>query len=154
MQLHINTSLQVLSSGIYSLCYSQLTGKYLYIHQFDAFNLDIKKLCISFNSGIRQPGAMARVKSWSLALVFLCISLSYLVNAADDNNGGFGASFIFGDSLVDAGNNNYLPTLSKANIPPNGIDFKASGGKPTGRFTNGRTIGDIVGRLYLLSFLP
>ncbi|PSS30778.1 GDSL esterase/lipase [Actinidia chinensis var. chinensis] len=56
-----------------------------------------------------------------------------------------GASFIFGDSLVDAGNNNYLPTLSRANIKPNGIDFKASGGNPTGRYTNGRTIGDIVG---------
>lgn len=56
-----------------------------------------------------------------------------------------GASFIFGDSLVDAGNNNYLPTLSRANIAPNGIDFKASGGTPTGRYTNGRTIGDIVG---------
>ncbi|KAG9440766.1 hypothetical protein H6P81_020931 [Aristolochia fimbriata] len=56
-----------------------------------------------------------------------------------------GASFIFGDSLVDAGNNNYLPTLSKANIRPNGIDFTASGGTPTGRYTNGRTIGDIVG---------
>lgn len=57
-----------------------------------------------------------------------------------------GALFIFGDSLVDAGNNNYLPTLSKANIKPNGIDFKASGGNPTGRFTNGRTISDIVGK--------
>ncbi|KAK6152686.1 hypothetical protein DH2020_012325 [Rehmannia glutinosa] len=56
-----------------------------------------------------------------------------------------GASFIFGDSLVDAGNNNYMQTLSRANIPPNGIDFQASGGNPTGRFTNGRTIGDIVG---------
>ncbi|KAE8673998.1 GDSL esterase/lipase [Hibiscus syriacus] len=30
-----------------------------------------------------------------------------------------------------------------ANIPPNGIDFKVSGGNPTGRYTNGRTIGDI-----------
>ncbi|XP_022752111.1 GDSL esterase/lipase At2g23540-like [Durio zibethinus] len=88
---------------------------------------------------------MAAVKSWSLALVLLCISLSHLVNAADDSSGGFGASFIFGDSLVDAGNNNYLPTFSRANIPPNGIDFKASGGMPTGRYTNGGTIGDIVG---------
>ncbi|RVX23358.1 GDSL esterase/lipase [Vitis vinifera] len=58
---------------------------------------------------------------------------------------GLGASFIFGDSLVDAGNNNYLSTLSKANIPPNGIDFAANSGNPTGRYTNGRTIGDIVG---------
>lgn len=63
-----------------------------------------------------------------------------------------GASFIFGDSLVDAGNNNYLQTLSKADITPNGIDFKASGGNPTGRYTNGRTIGDIVGKSLFLCF--
>lgn len=53
------------------------------------------------------------------------------------------ANFIFGDSLVDAGNNNYIVTLSKANYPPNGIDF----GKQTGRYTNGRTIVDILGKL-------
>ncbi|KAK4421421.1 GDSL esterase/lipase [Sesamum alatum] len=53
--------------------------------------------------------------------------------------------FLFGDSLVDAGNNNYLFTLSKADSPPYGIDFTPSGGRPTGRFTNGRTIADIVG---------
>ncbi|WCJ26642.1 GDSL esterase/lipase At5g41890 [Euphorbia peplus] len=55
-------------------------------------------------------------------------------------------SFVFGDSLVDAGNNDYIFTLSKANSPPYGIDFKPSGGKPTGRFTNGLTISDIVGQ--------
>ncbi|KAG6731585.1 hypothetical protein I3843_01G129000 [Carya illinoinensis] len=52
------------------------------------------------------------------------------------------ANFVFGDSLVEAGNYNYIPTLSRANIIPNGIDF----GMPTGRFTNGRTIFDIVGQ--------
>lgn len=51
------------------------------------------------------------------------------------------ASFVFGDSLVDVGNNNYIISISKANYPPNEIDF----GKPTGRFTNGRTISDILG---------
>lgn len=68
-----------------------------------------------------------------------------LIHVRAQNDTGLSASFIFGDSLVDAGNNNYLQTLSKANIPPNGIDFRASGGNPTGRYTNGRTIGDIVG---------
>ncbi|KAL6651248.1 hypothetical protein ACP70R_010173 [Stipagrostis hirtigluma subsp. patula] len=53
--------------------------------------------------------------------------------------------FIFGDSLVDVGNNDYLVTLSKANVPPYGVDFPFSGGKPTGRFTNGRTIADVLG---------
>lgn len=67
------------------------------------------------------------------------------IHVRAQNDTGLSAFFIFGDSLVDAGNNNYLQTLSKANIPPNGIDFRVSGGNPTGRYTNGRTIGDIVG---------
>ncbi|KVH44673.1 Lipase, GDSL [Cynara cardunculus var. scolymus] len=55
-------------------------------------------------------------------------------------------NFAFGDSIVDAGNNNYLPSLSKADYSPYGIDFTPSGGKPTGRYTNGFTI---VGRIPL-----
>lgn len=65
------------------------------------------------------------------------------------------ALFIFGDSLVDAGNNDYLVTLSKANAPPYGVDFASSGCKPTGRFTNGRTIADVIGEaLGQKSFVP
>ncbi|GLU08522.1 hypothetical protein SLE2022_254290 [Rubroshorea leprosula] len=61
------------------------------------------------------------------------------------------AAFVFGDSLVDAGNNNYITSLSKANYIPNGIDL----GGPTGRFTNGRTIVDIIGQeLGFKSFPP
>ncbi|XVF66100.1 hypothetical protein PTKIN_Ptkin10aG0007200 [Pterospermum kingtungense] len=52
------------------------------------------------------------------------------------------ANFVFGDSLVEVGNNNYIASLSRANFLPNGIDF----GGPTGRFTNGRTIVDIIGQ--------
>ncbi|KAJ6359065.1 hypothetical protein OIU76_000721 [Salix suchowensis] len=52
--------------------------------------------------------------------------------------------FIFGDSLVDSGNNNNLETIAKVNYPPYGIDFP---GGPTGRFTNGRTVADIMGEL-------
>jgi hypothetical protein len=55
------------------------------------------------------------------------------------------ASFSFGDSLGDPGNNNYIDSLSKANYPHNGVDFPAG---PTGRFTNGRTIVDIVGNTF------
>ncbi|XP_038726407.1 GDSL esterase/lipase At5g41890 [Tripterygium wilfordii] len=64
-------------------------------------------------------------------------------------------SFLFGDSLADAGNNDYIFTFSKADSPPYGIDFKPSGGRPTGRFTNGRTISDILGQaLGAKSFPP
>lgn len=80
-------------------------------------------------------------------VIVLLFNLCCFGKAADRQEEGLGASFIFGDSLVDAGNNNFLSTLSKANIPPNGIDFKASKGTPTGRYTNGRTIGDIIGKL-------
>ncbi|XP_057471506.1 GDSL esterase/lipase At1g29670-like [Actinidia eriantha] len=52
--------------------------------------------------------------------------------------------FIFGDSLVDNGNNNNLVTTAKANYPPYGIDF--SGG-PTGRFSNGQNMADILAQL-------
>lgn len=50
--------------------------------------------------------------------------------------------FIFGDSLVDSGNNNELVTKAKANYLPYGIDFPQGA---TGRFTNGRTMADIIG---------
>lgn len=54
------------------------------------------------------------------------------------------ANFVFGDSLVDVGNNNYIVSLSKADFVPNGIDF----GRPTGRYSNGRTIVDIIGKFF------
>ncbi|GKV47067.1 hypothetical protein SLEP1_g54004 [Rubroshorea leprosula] len=52
-------------------------------------------------------------------------------------------TFVFGDSLAEVGNNNFLRySLARSDYPHYGIDF--SGGKATGRFTNGRTIGDII----------
>ncbi|KAJ9536041.1 hypothetical protein OSB04_un000801 [Centaurea solstitialis] len=50
--------------------------------------------------------------------------------------------FIFGDSLVDSGNNNDLNTKAKANYRPYGIDFPKGA---TGIFTNGQTMADIIG---------
>ncbi|KAC9625047.1 hypothetical protein E3N88_45527 [Mikania micrantha] len=53
------------------------------------------------------------------------------------------AAYIFGDSLVDVGNNNHLPlSRIKANFPHNGIDFPT--GKPTGRFSNGKNAADFL----------
>ncbi|KAL7606148.1 GDSL esterase/lipase At1g29670 [Lactuca sativa] len=60
--------------------------------------------------------------------------------------------FIFGDSMVDSGNNNGLLTAAKANYPPYGIDFPQG---VTGRFTNGRTIADIIGQLLgFVNYIP
>ncbi|KAJ6435469.1 hypothetical protein OIU84_000621 [Salix udensis] len=52
--------------------------------------------------------------------------------------------FIFGDSLFDNGNNNLLLNLGKVNYLPYGIDFPRG---PTGRFSNGRNIGDAIAEL-------
>ncbi|XP_020082135.1 GDSL esterase/lipase 7 isoform X1 [Ananas comosus] len=60
------------------------------------------------------------------------------------------AMFIFGDSLIDNGNNNYIPSIAKANYFPYGIDV----GIPTGRFCNGLTVTDYGARYLGLEFPP
>ncbi|KAL8517898.1 hypothetical protein ACS0TY_009276 [Phlomoides rotata] len=52
------------------------------------------------------------------------------------------AFFVFGDSLVDNGNNNYLATTARADSPPYGIDYPTH--QPTGRFSNGLNIPDLI----------
>ncbi|KAI4302005.1 hypothetical protein L6164_035229 [Bauhinia variegata] len=52
------------------------------------------------------------------------------------------AFFVFGDSLVDSGNNNYLSTTARADSPPYGIDYPTR--RPTGRFSNGYNIPDLI----------
>ncbi|KAJ1400107.1 SGNH hydrolase superfamily [Sesbania bispinosa] len=61
------------------------------------------------------------------------------------------AMFVFGDSLVDNGNNNHLASFAKANYFPYGIDFI---GGPTGRFTNGYTVVDEIAELLGLPLIP
>ncbi|XP_030481428.1 GDSL esterase/lipase At2g42990 isoform X2 [Cannabis sativa] len=56
------------------------------------------------------------------------------------------AIIVFGDSTVDAGNNNQILTLLKSNFHPYGRDF--SGGRPTGRFSNGRIPPDFISEAF------
>jgi len=80
---------------------------------------------------------------WSLvtALAFTCFNLQEAEAAR--------AFFVFGDSLVDNGNNNYLVTTARADAPPYGIDYPTH--TPTGRFSNGRNIPDFISSLHNLS---
>ncbi|GMH12650.1 hypothetical protein Nepgr_014491 [Nepenthes gracilis] len=52
------------------------------------------------------------------------------------------AIFLFGDSVVDVGNNNDLHTVVKSDFPPYGRDFVDS--RPTGRFCNGKLATDFT----------
>ncbi|RZR81550.1 hypothetical protein BHM03_00007804 [Ensete ventricosum] len=73
-----------------------------------------------------------------ISLLFTTASITTITAGA-----GEAVIFAFGDSLSDVGNNNYLPfSLAKSDYPWYGIDYY--NGRPTGRFTNGRTIGDII----------
>ncbi|KAM6550101.1 hypothetical protein CsatB_021777 [Cannabis sativa] len=61
------------------------------------------------------------------------------------------AVFVFGDSVVDVGNNNNLPTLIKSNFPPYGRDFTDH--KSTGRFSNGKLAIDyLIDALFFESY--
>ncbi|XP_076890584.1 GDSL esterase/lipase At5g33370-like [Bidens hawaiensis] len=81
---------------------------------------------------------MASSKS-SLAIL-LCVTLAVLSNVVLEAEAR--AFFVFGDSLVDNGNNNYLATSARADAPPYGIDYPTH--RPTGRFSNGFNIPDLI----------
>lgn len=57
----------------------------------------------------------------------------------------YSALFVFGDSLADAGNNNFInnSVVARANFYPYGKSYFAA---PTGRFSDGRTIFDFLGQ--------
>ncbi|KAE8814616.1 GDSL esterase/lipase EXL3 [Hordeum vulgare] len=64
------------------------------------------------------------------------------------------ALVVFGDSIVDPGNNNAISTIVRADFAPYGHDFGADH-RPTGRFCNGRIPTDfIASRLGIKPLLP
>ncbi|KAL5207080.1 hypothetical protein ABZP36_031515 [Zizania latifolia] len=74
--------------------------------------------------------------SWLVLLpAVLCLGMLPASRAAR-------AFFVFGDSLVDNGNNNYLITSARADSPPYGIDTPDH--RATGRFCNGKNMPDII----------
>ncbi|CAH9129947.1 unnamed protein product [Cuscuta epithymum] len=80
---------------------------------------------------------MAASNSSILCHLLLLLLLAFSGRTADAR-----AFFVFGDSLVDNGNNNYLATTARADAPPYGIDYPTR--RPTGRFSNGLSIPDII----------
>ncbi|KAI6671674.1 hypothetical protein NL676_006559 [Syzygium grande] len=64
-----------------------------------------------------------------------------------------GALFIFGDSFLDAGNNNYIntTTLDRADFWPYGETYFEF---PTGRFSDGRLVSDFIAEYAELPLIP
>lgn len=83
------------------------------------------------------------------SLLLALIHLANLLNSATTQNAPVvPAVIVFGDSIVDPGNNNNLKTPAKANYPPYGQDFP--GHFPSGRFSNGKIPGDFLGTILFL----
>ncbi|XP_059075353.1 GDSL esterase/lipase At5g03820-like [Cryptomeria japonica] len=83
--------------------------------------------------------------AFSISVLTLFLLTLYVSEAEGQRQPLVSALYVFGDSTIDPGNNNFLETIVKSDFPPYGRDFPY--GQPTGRFTNGRLITD---QLYLL----
>lgn len=77
-----------------------------------------------------------------LSLLCILVGIAQASGGLSNVTAKVPALFVFGDSIVDPGNNNYIPTLAKANFPPYGRDFIDH--KPTGRFSNGKLSTDFI----------
>ncbi|XP_019418226.1 PREDICTED: GDSL esterase/lipase At5g45960-like [Lupinus angustifolius] len=73
-------------------------------------------------------------------LSMLCFKLK--VEGFSLNNTKVSCFYVFGDSTVDPGNNDYIMTSFRSNFPPYGRDFPNQ--VPTGRFTNGMLSTDYI----------
>ncbi|KAE8662290.1 GDSL esterase/lipase 1-like [Hibiscus syriacus] len=93
----------------------------------------------------------------SSALVCCFLSLEIFLNSVSCHNHllpeNHVALFIFGDSILDSGNNNYLSTIPdfKADFWPYGETFFEY---PTGRFSDGRLIPDFIAEFAGLLLIP
>ncbi|CAJ2646633.1 unnamed protein product [Trifolium pratense] len=81
------------------------------------------------------------VNLFSLTTILIYLHCGNAVNLP--NNETVPAVFVFGDSVVDSGNNNYINTMVRCDFLPYGQDF-GSGNHPTGRFSNGLVPSDII----------
>ncbi|XVE80961.1 hypothetical protein DITRI_Ditri15bG0023700 [Diplodiscus trichospermus] len=109
------------------------------------------------DSSIKMLFSKLVIRSWdgnlkpfhkTVVVVLVCMTLINCCSATTNHKTQpkFPAIIIFGDSTVDPGNNNYINTTFKANIPPHGIDFP--GQLASGRFSDGKLVPD-----FLASFL-
>lgn len=68
---------------------------------------------------------------------------SFEIQKGEALNKKVSAIYVFGDSTVDPGNNNFVKTAFRGNFPPYGINFPHQ--IPTGRFSNGKLGTDFIG---------
>ncbi|XP_047081151.1 GDSL esterase/lipase At1g20120-like [Lolium rigidum] len=109
----------------------------------------------SATMGSLRRGLLARLALLFVNLLPMALLLpgAHGAPAAGTGKSKISAVFVFGDSIVDPGNNNNRLTEARADFPPYGEDFP--GGVATGRFSNGKVPGDMLAsRLGIKELLP
>lgn len=94
-----------------------------------------------------KPSSSSSILLFSLTVLVSLFSTGAVLMKQPGNN-TIPAVIMFGDSIVDTGNNNNRKTLAKSNFPPYGRDFM--GGMPTGRFSNGKVPADLIGLISIV----
>lgn len=81
-----------------------------------------------------------------ISFLQLALIISTCCRGELQKHGAAAPFFIFGDSFLDAGNNNYIntTTLDQANFWPYGETYFKF---PSGRFSDGRLISDFIGEI-------
>ncbi|KAK2994587.1 hypothetical protein RJ640_012754 [Escallonia rubra] len=116
-------------------------AKAIYVNAYGIFQ-DIINSPSSFAPFLLSGTMGGDLKKWLVAFVVVAMVLNSPFAARAQPQ--VPCYFIFGDSLVDNGNNNNIASLARANYRPYGIDFSAG---PTGRFSNGKTTVDVIAEL-------
>ncbi|KAL1217854.1 GDSL esterase/lipase [Cardamine amara subsp. amara] len=79
-------------------------------------------------------------------ILLTLFTILFLLQLPNPNNASLSppvtAVYAFGDSTVDSGNNNYIPTLFQSNHPPYGKSFPTK--LPTGRLSDGKLPTDFL----------
>ncbi|KAG5013842.1 GDSL esterase/lipase At1g71250 [Glycine max] len=101
------------------------------------YSLLLSILILMRNRGVWEDASTATV-------LVLVLCSSYGIAEVKSQSQKVSGLFVFGDSLVEVGNNNFLNTIARANYFPYGIDF---GRGSTGRFSNGKSLIDFIGDL-------
>lgn len=101
---------------------------------------NVHKLAYTSSSCFKKEHRYMALSYISLILISQLLLQIITINAK------VSSIIVFGDSSVDSGNNNYIPTVLKSNFRPYGRDF--DGGRATGRFSNGRVPTDFISEAF------
>lgn len=90
-------------------------------------------------------GLPSAFQIWTvLSIHLICSATAELANTSSHpKRDAVPAFFIFGDSTVDTGNQNFISSVVRSDFPPYGRDFVPPGA--SGRFSNGKLANDYIG---------